>query len=172
MINNTMNHNETSFTPQKMKQAYSNMAFQTKPTVLLTITVKEPKLRSRNDNGRWLVSDAQFLKKANDLMHWVNVELFGRKYKKNNKGLTGFGSIEKQASNQPHLHLAIDTKMPPMRFIALKRVFIEKCEKINLFNSNGIDLSLIGGSEADYFQVGAYVAKGGDMLFLSGDGIM
>lgn len=163
----TQMNSKALFSRKAIQQAYSTFSFQQRPTVLLTLTVKEPK----GDYGSWLVPDDVLLRKANLLIHWVNIELFGRKYQKNGKGLTGFGSIEKQANHQPHTHLAITSTMPPKRFLKFKQVLFEKIKKINLFESSGVDLQPVKSGDADYWRVGAYVAKGGRMLTLGASGI-
>ena len=167
-MNQLTTDNTAVFNRKALQQAYSTLSFQQRPTALLTLTVKEPK----GDHGRWLVSDDVLLRKANLLIHWINVELFGRKYQKNGKGLKGFGSIEKQASYQPHVHLAVTSPMPPKHFVKLKNALFEKIKKINLFEDSGVDLRLIGGDDTDHWRVGKYIAKDGRMLTLGTDGIM
>lgn len=151
-----------------MKQAYSKLSFQKRPTVLLTLTVKEPK----GDHGNWLVSDELFIQKANLLLRWINAELYGRKFKKKEAGLTGFGCLEKQANQQPHTHLAITTRLAPKTIKKMKNALYQKIKKINLFEADGVDFQVIGGSDSDFWRVGAYIAKEGRMVTLGPDGII
>lgn len=160
--------NETAVFDRKLlQQAYSTFSFQQRPSVLLTLTVKEPK----GKHGHWLVSDDVLLRKTNMLIHWINSELFGRKYRKNGKGLKAFGSIEKQSNLQPHIHFAITNRMPPKQFLKFKKILLEKIRKIKLFEEHGVDVQLIGSSDADAWRVGQYIAKDGRMLTLGPEGI-
>jgi len=158
---------QVTFSRQAIKQAYSSFAFQQRPAALLTFTVKEPK----GKHGNWLVSDASLIYKSNLLLRWLNTGLFGRKFQKRGLGLSGFGSVEKQSNHQPHIHLAITSHMPPKRLLKLKKVLFEKIKKIDLFEQAGIDLQMIGSSDADFWRVGGYIAKDGNMLTLDIDGL-
>src|SRR5690606_36724038 len=107
------NYEATAFTRDALKAGLAQIAHRLMPSALLTLTVKEPQLKRRNDDGQWLVPDLTLLRKASYLLHFVNAEVFGRKYQDHGKGLEGFGCIEKQSNHQPHLHLAITNRMPP-----------------------------------------------------------
>ena len=160
-------HCNAPYSRKSIQKAYSMLAFQQRPTALLTLTVKEPK----GKHGGWLVSDSKLLSSANLLLRWVNAELYGRKFQKRGLGLEGFGSLEKQSNSQPHIHLAITSAMPPKRFTKMKSSILSKIEKLPLFEKSGIDVQLIGNSDADSWRVGNYVAKEGNMLTLTGGGI-
>lgn len=154
-----------------LKRAWSKFSFQQRPTVLLTLTVKEPKIHPGKDRGSHVIPDVTLIRKATQLIHYVSCDLFGRSYEKHNKGLTGFGCIEKQLNHQPHLHLAITTSMPPRRLLAFQKSLFKKAGKFRLFEKSGIDLKPINGNDEDYWRVGNYVAKGGRMLLLAPNGI-
>jgi hypothetical protein len=161
----------TVYTRDALKAGVSKMAFQQMPTALLTLTVKEPKLRSRNDDGRWLVPDATLIRKAGYLLHFVNSAVFGHQYQKHGKGLSGFGCIEKQANHQPHLHLAMTDFMPPKQFLKIKKIITTKIKKFSLFNEAGTDFRLIGGDDSDYWQLGNYLGKDGRLVLFGTDGV-
>lgn len=150
-----------------LKQAYAAYSFNLRPTVLLTLTVREPK----GSSGGWRVSESVLIKKANLLLLWINADLFGRKFLKNGSGLKGFGCIEEQANHQPHAHLAITTPMPPKRFQRFRKALHQKIKKIDLFESTGTDIRLINGDDVDYWRVGNYIAKDGHMITLGPEGI-
>lgn len=159
--------NEAPYSRQALKQAYAIFAFNKRPTVLLTLTVKEPK----GKYGNGLVSENTLLNKANLLLKWVNADLYGRKFLKNGKGLQGFGSIEKQSNGQPHTHLAITSPVPPKQFLKLKKSLFEKIKKIDLFEASGTDVRMIDTGDVDYWRVGGYIAKEGRMVTLGAEGI-
>jgi len=161
----------TAFTREPLKRGMSRLAFDTKPTALLTLTVQEPRIRYRNDDGRWLVPDQTLMKKANNLLHFINSDLFGSKYRDKNKGFKGFGCIEKQANHQPHLHLAITNPMPPKLYLKAKKVLFKKLKKFSLFHESGTDFRLIGGDDADYWRLGNYLGKGGRLLTMGPTGV-
>lgn len=166
-----INYEATAFTRDALKKGMSRLAFDTMPSALLTLTVQEPRLRYRNDDGRWLVPDRTLLKKANDLLHYVNSDLFGSKYRDRSMGLKGFGCIEKQVNHQPHLHLAITSPMPPKLYMKTKKVLSKKLKKFSLFHESGTDFRMIGGEDADYWRVGGYLGKGGRLLTMGPGGV-
>lgn len=161
----------TVHTRDAFKAGLSKMSFQQKPTAMLTLTVKEPKLQYRNDDGRWLVPDATLMRKAGYLLHFVNIEIFGRQYQNHGKGLSGFGCIEKQSSYQPHLHLAITNSMPPKQFVKIKKMITKKIKKFSLFNEAGTDFRFVGGDDADYWRLGDYLGKDGRLVLFGADGL-
>jgi len=161
-------YQEAPFNRRAIQRGYSTFARQQRPTALLTLTVKEPK----GKHGGWLVTANSLLQKANLFFHWVNADLFGRKYQKKGLGLTGFGCIENQANHQPHAHLAITTPMLRNFFQKLKETIFRKIEKISLFEARGTDIQLIGNSDEDFLRVGDYLAKNGRMVTLGTDGIL
>lgn len=172
---NTMNQqltptmpNQALFSRQALKQAYSIFAFEKRPSVLLTLTVKEPK----GIYGNGLVSENTLITKANMLFKWVNADLFGRKFLKRGRGLQGFGSIEQQTNGQPHTHLAITSQIPPKRFLKFKKSLFEKIKKIDLFEANGTDIRMIGTDDADYWRIGSYITKNGRTVTLGAEGIL
>lgn len=167
----TGNYEATVFTRDALKAGMSQMAYRLKPTALLTLTVKEPRLRRRNDDGQWLVSDLKLLREANFLLYCVNSAVFGRKYQKHGVGLTGFGCIETQANHQPHLHLAITNAMPPKRFLKIDRAISLKSQKTKYFTEAGIDFRLVGGEDADRWRLGSYLGKEGRLMTLGPGGV-
>jgi len=159
--------NDSPYSRVTMQRAYSAFSRKQNPTALLTLTVKEP----RSESVNWQVPDNTLLRKANSLFHWINAELFGRKYLKRGLGLIGFGCIEKQSNHQPHVHLAITSGVPLEKFTKFENVLFNKVKKISLFDKSGIDLQPIESTEADSARVGNYLAKGDRMLTLGADGL-
>ena len=161
-------NNGSPFNRHEMQQAYSQLALEQQPTTLLTLTVKEP----TGKHGNWRIPVDTLISKGNLLLLWVNSELFGKKFKKNGFGLTGFGCIENQANHQPHLHLAITNPMPPNRLVKLKEAVFEKIQKFKLFDPRGVDVRPIGDSDEDFSAIGYYLAKEGQMVTLGADGVV
>lgn len=151
-----------------IQHEYAKFSVRQKPKALLTLTVKEPKGKF----GNWKVSDRKLLRSTNRLLHWVNSAMFGRNYKKNRKYLSGFGGLEYQSNEQPHIHLALSSPMPPKLLVKLKKILFEKVKKIALFDVRGIDLKLINDDPQDHYRVGAYVMKGGRSVILDENGII
>lgn len=160
------------FHKQRLQSGWSAAAFQLMPQLFITITVKEPKLRYQNDDGRWLVSEQSLMTKTNLLLHFVNADFFGKNYKKKDRYLKGFGCIEPQKNHQPHIHLAVTNKLPPKSLIRLKRSFHEKFLKIPLFDTQGFDYQFTNTDDESYWRIGNYLAKGLNMLVLSNDGLI
>lgn len=163
-------HETTAFTRDALKKGMSKWVFQSMPSAMLTVTVQEPHLRRRNDDGRWLVPDSTLLKKTSELLHYVNSAVFGKSYRKRNKGLVGFGVLEYQKNSQPHFHLVITNSMPPKLFKKIKKKLLEKVKKFPLLNESGVDFRMIGGDEG-YWRIGGYLAKDGSLLTLGLDGV-
>ena len=160
-------NNVSPYNRVAMREAYSELSRQQRPTALLTLTVKEP----NSPHAKWQVPDSTLLRNVNKLLYWVNIKMFGGKFMKKGLGLMGFGCIEKQANYQPHVHMAITSGVPLEKFFEFQNVVFEKAQKISLFDKSGIDLQSITASDADYTRVGDYLAKGGRMLMLGADGL-
>jgi hypothetical protein len=141
------------------------------PKVLLTLTVNQANLNRGGDIGFPLVSKETLLRKTNQLLHYVNAAMYGRQYERYKRGLTGFGCIEKQLNEQPHIHLAITSHTSPQMYAKLKKVIYKKVEKIAIFDNHGVDIRPITQTDTDYLRVGEYLAKDGDMIFLDYTGV-
>lgn len=159
------------YTRDNHQNGMSFMALQQRPTAMLTLTVKEPRLSHRYDNGRWLIKDANLLRTATKLLHFVNSSIFGKQYKKSGTFLTGFGCIAPQKNHQPHLHLLIDNPMPAEQFLRISFIVKEKIKKLKLFNTTGTDFQVIKDTKEDYLRIGDYIGREGKLVVFDGNGL-
>jgi|SRR5690554_3661016 len=166
------NEPQTVYTRNAIKRGTSQFAFKSRPTAFLTLTVKEPWIKYRHENGKWLIKETTLIKTASDLLHYVNRDCYGRNYRKNEKGLYGWGQIAPQKNHQPHLHLLILNKhISPLHFLKLSRSIKSKVQKLNLFDTNGTDFRLIGGEDSDHFRIGDYIGREGYTVTFDRNGI-
>ena len=85
-----------------MREAYSELSRQQRPTALPTLTVKEP----NSPHAKWQVPDSTLLHNVKKLLHWVNIKWFGRKYMEKGLGLRVSAVLKvKQITNLMYIWL-------------------------------------------------------------------
>lgn len=159
----------SSLNRQRISDEWAEFSVEQKPTAWMTLTAKEPQ---GNNNLPWQISNSTLMNKANLLVHFINQDFFNNREKARGEFLEGFGCIEPQRNYQPHIHLAITNKFTPTKLASLESMFINKLKKFTLFNSRGFDFQQVSPSDDHFRGIGSYVAKGGNMLLLSKEGLM
>ena len=195
MLNNNVLSNQyvVNGLNQNLYSDWTEFIYEKEPQFFITFTIEELKERVIKEkrikqNYRYLKKvnrftsrntkvntyDAESLRLVNKILHFVNYDLFGRKYKNNNNFLDGFGCLEFQKNKQPHYHFLITNHIEKSE---LKGKFIRKLKKINQTDVKGFDFQFIGDDQEVQKIKSKYISKMIDkghmnMGVLSKDGLL
>ena len=147
---------------------WSHYIFCNPPSYFITITFKDSSFNRYPT--KWRYSDDEAISLTNRLLHFVNHQIFGRRYKQKNRFLHGVGCLEYQANHNPHFHLLINNKFLPL--YRIERAFLSKIQKFNIFDSSGFDYQKVNPDDIDLWRISKYVTKAGKMVVLGKDGIL
>lgn len=125
------------------RQTWEELIIESKPNMFITITFKE----------MYDLGEKKAYELLNRLLHYVNEDLFGKKYKQKCEYLSGFGCCENQFNLTPHFHLILNNNN--VDACKINHSFLGKIDKFHQMSTLGFDFQEINNEEV----LASYITK-------------